>query len=210
VTCGSRRAGRVDPLRPLRGSPWPLGPTLPAPIAARRDPVRGPARSTLPWRGDLYERRFAREFARYVGTRHCVPTDHGSSALVIALESLGLNPGDQVLVPALTWIASATAVLRPGLVPVLVDVDPATGCIGPEALGATPDARAAIVVHWACGMADVPAISAVADGRSVTVIEDAAQAHGARWLGHSAGSRGRLGCFSMQHAKAVVSVVRSS
>jgi dTDP-4-amino-4,6-dideoxygalactose transaminase len=156
-----------------------------------------------PRRGELAERRFARLFADYVGARHCVPTDHGSSALVIALESLGLEHGRSVLVPALTWVASATAVLRAGLVPVLVDVDPATGCVTPATLAAEADADAGavVVVHWACAMADVPSITAFATGRDMAVIEDAAQAHGATWTGRGAGSMGRLGCFSMQHSK---------
>lgn len=154
-----------------------------------------------PLGSELFERRFARAFADYVGVEHCVPVDHGSSALVVALESLGFNYGDPVLVPALTWAASASAVLRAGLVPVLVDVDPHTGCIGPENLVLDLGARAVIVVHWACAMADVPAISAVADDHGLVVIEDAAQAHGARWQGQAAGSLGRLGCFSFQHGK---------
>lgn len=152
-----------------------------------------------PYRGELQERRFAEAFAAYTGTRHCVPTDHGSSALVIALESLGLDYGDPVLVPALTWTASASAVFRAGLVPVLADVAPATGCMDAAAVAAEDDIAAVIVVHWACTMADVPAITKAANG--VHVIEDAAQAHGARWAGRSAGSLGTMGCFSMQHSK---------
>jgi L-glutamine:2-deoxy-scyllo-inosose/3-amino-2,3-dideoxy-scyllo-inosose aminotransferase len=158
-----------------------------------------------PYRGELAERRFAARFAEYTGARHCVPTDHGSSALVIALESLGLRSGALVLVPALTWTASATAVLRAGLVPVLVDVDPWTGCITPDTLDLNVGAQAVIAVHWACSMADVPALSRVAAARGMSVIEDAAQAHGARWQGRSAGTLGRLGCFSMQHGKVLTS-----
>lgn len=154
-----------------------------------------------PRRGDLFERRFAQMFADYVGTRHCVPVDHGSSALVIALEALGLEFGAQVLVPALTWTASATAVLRAGLVPVLADVDPGTGCLAPDALAQAADIRAVIVVHWASAMADMPAIVAAAAGRDLQIIEDCAQAHGAQWLGRPAGAYGRLGCFSFQHGK---------
>jgi L-glutamine:2-deoxy-scyllo-inosose/3-amino-2,3-dideoxy-scyllo-inosose aminotransferase len=150
---------------------------------------------------ELFERRFAREFAAYIGASHCVPVDHGSSALVIALEALGLDHGDRVLVPALTWTASATAALRAGLVPVLTDVDATTGSMSPADLDLTVDARAAIVVHWSCAMADVPAVLAVAEPNGIAIIEDCAQSHGAEWLGRRAGSMGRLGCFSMQHGK---------
>jgi L-glutamine:2-deoxy-scyllo-inosose/3-amino-2,3-dideoxy-scyllo-inosose aminotransferase len=151
--------------------------------------------------GVLFEREFARKFARYTRTRHCIPVDHGSSALVVALEALGLEYGDRVLVPALTWVASASATFRAGLVPVLVDVDADSGCMGPEAIRLGTGARAAIVVHWACAMADMPAILAAADPLGMAVIEDCAQSHGAEWRGRPAGSQGRLGCFSMQQGK---------
>jgi dTDP-4-amino-4,6-dideoxygalactose transaminase len=154
-----------------------------------------------PLRGGLFERQFARMFADYTGTRRCVPVDHGSSALVVALEALDLEFGEPVLVPALTWVACASAVLRAGLTPVLVDVEPDTGCVGPDALGAVDDARALIAVHWASAMADMPALSSVATSRGVEIIEDCAQAHGARWQDRPAGSFGRLGCFSFQNGK---------
>lgn len=156
---------------------------------------------TSPGNTELFERRFARMFAEYVGIRFCVPIDHGSSALVVALESLGLEYGTTVLVPAITWVATATAVLRAGLVPVLVDVDAETACLSPESIRCDVGARAVIPVHWACAMADIPAIRAVAERAGMTVIEDAAQAHGAEWLGRPAGSLASLGCFSMQHSK---------
>jgi L-glutamine:2-deoxy-scyllo-inosose/3-amino-2,3-dideoxy-scyllo-inosose aminotransferase len=140
-------------------------------------------------------------FAEYTHTRYCVPVDHGSSGLVVALESLGLEFGDRVLVPALTWVASATAALRAGLVPVLVDVDSDTGCVGPNDLDLGVGARAVVVVHWSCAMADVPAIASVAEPRQMAVIEDCAQAHGAAWMDRPAGSQGCLGCFSMQQGK---------
>jgi L-glutamine:2-deoxy-scyllo-inosose/3-amino-2,3-dideoxy-scyllo-inosose aminotransferase len=200
-----RVALAVDGGPPVRtpDRPWPRWP-VPAPAAAGElIRVLNSRRWAIssPHDGDLAEREFAERFARYVGVRHCVPTDHGSSALVIALESLGFDYGDPVLVPALTWTATATAVLRAGLLPVLADVDPRTGCLTAAALRHESDVRAVIAVHWACSMADVPALAAVAATRDIEVVEDAAQAHGARWLGRPAGSIGRLGCFSMQHSK---------
>lgn len=182
---------------------WPAWPVAAPGASSALDAVLHSASwaITSPYRGELQERRFARRFAAYAGTRHCVPTDHGSSALVIALESLGLRHADPVVVPALTWTASATAVLRAGLVPVLADVDPATGCLDASAAVTEPEAGAVIAVHWACGMADVPAIAAAAAPLGAAVIEDAAQAHGARWQGRPAGSLGAAGCFSMQHSK---------
>ncbi|MGW0505192.1 DegT/DnrJ/EryC1/StrS family aminotransferase [Micromonospora sp. NPDC003241] len=197
----------VDGGRPFRppDRPWPRWP-VPAPDAERnlaavlhggRWAISSPTCGDTP----LFERRFAADFARYVGTRHCVPVDHGSSALVVALESLGLDFGDTVLVPALTWTASATAALRAGLVPVLVDVDADTGCIGPDDLDLSVDPRAVVAVHWASNMADIPALDAVTTPRNISIVEDCAQAHGATWQGRQAGSLGRIGCFSFQHGK---------
>lgn len=186
------------------GRPWPRWPA-PTPEAERNllEVLHGQRWTlTAPLsRTESFERRFARMFAEYTGTRHCVPVDHGSSALVVAFESLGLQYGDRVLVPALTWTASATAALRAGLVPVLVDVDPDTGCLAPDNLNFDVDARAAVAVHWSCAMADIPSITAVAEPHGISVIEDCAQSHGAEWQGRKAGSIGRVGCFSMQQGK---------
>jgi dTDP-4-amino-4,6-dideoxygalactose transaminase len=191
------------PVRPTH-RPWPSWP-IPAPAAEKNifDALHSHRWAIASPQGSkLYERRFAEEFARYTGTRHCVPVDHGASALVVALESLGFDYGDVVLVPSLTWTASASAALRAGLVPVLVDVDPVTGCIAPDAVAAAGvDARAVIAVHWGCTMADIPGLMAAATPRGTAVIEDAAQAHGGRWAGRAAGSMGTLGCFSFQHGK---------
>jgi len=101
----------------LRSGRWTIsGPHVPSPLA---------------------EREFARQFAAYNGVRHCVPTANGSSALVIALEALDIGPGDEVIVPVLTWVATAAAVLRVNATPVFVDVDAGTLCL------AVPAARAA-------------------------------------------------------------------
>ncbi len=190
------------PVRPSTRR-WPTWP-VPAPQAEsllREVLHSGRWAITSPEGSELFERRFAREFARYLGVRHCVPVDHGSSALVVAMEVLDVQYGDVVLVPALTWTACATAALRAGLVPLLVDVDRESGCVTPESLDVDVEARAVVAVHWACTMADVPALSAAAAAKRMVVIEDAAQAHGGEWRGRQAGSMGRLGCFSFQNGK---------
>ena len=164
---GARRlSGRLAidggiPVRPVECR-WPEWPTPAGDSSRMLASVLHSGRwaITSPGKGELFERRFARMFAEYVGVRFCIPVDHGSSALVVALESLGLDYGDTVLVPAITWVATATAVLRAGLVPVLADVDAQTGCLPPESVRRGAGARAVIPVHWACAMADVPAISA--------------------------------------------------
>ena len=184
--------------------PWPRWPGA-SPEAERNllEVVHGDRWTlTSPMTGTrLFERRFAALFAEYTGTKHCVPVDHGASALVVALESLQLERGARVLVPALTWVACATAAFRAGLVPVLTDVDPDTGSMSPVDLDLSVQAQAAVVVHWSCAMADVPSLLEIAEPAGITIIEDCAQAHGAEWLGRRAGSIGRLGCYSMQHGK---------
>ncbi|MGW0783282.1 DegT/DnrJ/EryC1/StrS family aminotransferase [Streptomyces sp. NPDC002913] len=204
--------GRAEPLAVDGGTPvrhhsraWPRWPVPAAGAEHLLNEVlhRGRWAISGPGEGELFERRFAARFAEYTGARHCVPTDHGSSALVIALESLGLEQGAPVAVPALTWVACATAVFRAGLVPVLVDVDEHTGCLTPQTLPMDVFPAAILAVHWACAMADVPALTEFAEPRGAVVVEDAAQAPGALWQGRRAGSLGRLGCFSMHHAKAL-------
>lgn len=156
------------------------------------------------WTGaQPYEQILARKFAEFVEVPYCVSTDHGSSSLVIALEALGVGGGDEVIVPVLTWVATATAVLIVNAVPVFVDVDPDSGCLDPRALSAavTERTRAIIVVHLHCRMADMDAIRALATRHRLPVVEDCAQAHGARWGSRPAGSLGEIGAFSMQQGK---------
>ena len=150
------------------------------------------------------ERRFAEAFAAYNGIPYCVSVDHGSSALVIALEALGVGPGDEVIVPAMTWVAPITAVLRVGALPVIVDVDPRSGCITPDAIEAAleiPGVKAAIAVHLACTIADITTIREITGRHGVALIEDCAQAHGARLGADCVGTFGDIGAFSFQAGK---------
>jgi dTDP-4-amino-4,6-dideoxygalactose transaminase len=150
-----------------------------------------------------YERRFAQAFATYVGTPYSVPVCSGSSALVVALEALGVGPGDEVLVPGLTWVACASAVVRAGATPVLVDIDPATLCIDPQAARAaiTERTRAIMVVHLFCSVADLDAFTALSQATGIPLLEDCSQAHGARWRGRRVGSFGTVAPFSFQQTK---------
>ena len=105
----------------------------------------------------------AQKFANYCGTKHCVPVDHGSSALLVGLLALGVQAGDEVIVPGLTWIATASVVARIGAIPVLVDVDPNTLCISSDAVreAISPRTKAIIAVHLYSAMADMDALRAV-------------------------------------------------
>jgi dTDP-4-amino-4,6-dideoxygalactose transaminase len=125
--------------------------------------------------------RFEAEWAAYCGTRHCVGLSDGTAALELALAALGLGPGDEVIVPANTFIATVEAVAAVGAVPVMIDVDPATLLMTGEAVRAACTSRTAavIAVHLYDQPVDMDAIRAVAGPAGIAVIEDAAQAHGA-------------------------------
>jgi L-glutamine:scyllo-inosose aminotransferase len=127
--------------------------------------------------------------------------------LEVALRALELAAGDEVIVPALTWIATAGAPAYLNAVPVFADVDPDTLCIDPRSVEAsiTSKTRAVIAVHLASSMADVDALRAIAEKHKLAFIEDCAHAHGARWKGQAAGSFGDLGSFSFQSSKLLTS-----
>ena len=142
--------------------------------------------------------RFEAEFAAYSEVEHCVGVASGTAALALILESYGIGPGDEVIVPAHTFIASAFAVAHVGATPVLCDVDEATGLIDADAARAAvgPRTAAVIAVHLYGQVCNIAAIEAFAKPRGLLVLEDAAQAHGARYCGHRAGSLGTAGAFS--------------
>jgi len=146
---------------------------------------------------------FEREFAAYCGTRHCVGVASGLSAIELVLRAAGVGPGDEVIVPAYTWVATWLAVTRTGARPVGVDVEGATYNIDPRLLGdAVTERTAAIVpVHLRGEPADMDAIAAVAAAHDLLVIEDAAQAHGARHRGRRTGALGDAGAFSFYPSK---------
>jgi dTDP-4-amino-4,6-dideoxygalactose transaminase len=147
--------------------------------------------------------RFEEEWADYCGTRYCVGVSDGTAAIELSLRALGIGRGDEVIVPANTFIATAAAVVAAGARPVFVDVDPATHLVTAadvrQAIG--PRTAAVIAVHLYGQPADMDAIGAVAASAGIAVIEDAAQAHGATWRGRKAGSLSRAGCFSFYPGK---------
>lgn len=146
---------------------------------------------------------FERDFAAYCGTRHCVGVGSGVSAIELALRAAGIGAGDEVIVPAYTWIATWLAVTRTGARPVGVDVDEATYNIDPGLIEeAISDRTAAIVpVHLRGEPADMDAIGTIAAAADLFVIEDAAQAHGARHRGRRVGGIGHAAAFSFYPTK---------
>lgn len=147
--------------------------------------------------------RFEEEFAAFCGTRYAVGVDSGLSALELSLRAFGIGAGDEVILPAHTFIATAAAVTFAGARPVLVDVDPSTYNIDVSRIEAaiTPRTRAIIPVHLYGLPAEMDAITALADKHGLTVIEDACQAHGATHKGRRTGSLGHAAAFSFYPTK---------
>jgi L-glutamine:scyllo-inosose aminotransferase len=147
--------------------------------------------------------RFATAFAAAHDARHAFAVCNGTIAIEVALKAAGLRPGDEVILPAYTFEASAAPVLRLEAVPVFVDVLPTTWCLDPAAVEAaiTSRTRAILPVHLAMCMADMDALTALAEKHGLVVIEDCAHAHGAKWKNQGAGSLGRAGAFSLQTTK---------
>jgi dTDP-3-amino-3,4,6-trideoxy-alpha-D-glucose transaminase len=146
---------------------------------------------------------FERDFAAYCGAEHCVGVASGLDALQLTLRALGIGPGDEVLVPGYTAVATWMAVSLTGARPVGVDVDPRTFTLDPALLDAalTPRTRALVPVHLCGRPADLGAIGAWAEAHGVLLVEDACQAHGATWEGRRAGSLGAAGAFSFYPTK---------
>ena len=147
--------------------------------------------------------RFEEEFAAYCGTRHCVGVNSGTAAIALALIAAGIGPGDEVIVPAHTFIASALGVTHAGATPVFCDVEAGTGLIDAASAETVVSERTAAVVavHLYGQACDMDALRALADRHGLALIEDAAQAHGARWRDTRVGGFGRAACFSFYPSK---------
>ncbi|MEW6128765.1 MAG: DegT/DnrJ/EryC1/StrS family aminotransferase [Acidobacteriota bacterium] len=150
-----------------------------------------------------YAKAFAERFAERHTARYALCAANGTVTIEIALKACGIRPGDEVIVPAYTFEATAVPVLKLGAIPVFVDVTSANYCLDVEAARAaiTERTRAIIPVHLAMNMADMDAIKDLAHQHDLRVVEDCAHAHGARWRGQGAGSLGDAGSFSMQTSK---------
>jgi len=160
---------------------------------------------TSAWYGNanMYHARFEEAFADYLGVRFAISLPSCTSAIHLSLAALGIGPGDEVIVPEITWIASAAPVNYVGAASVFADVDPASWCLNAESFDAcvTPRTKAVIPVDLYGNMPDMDAILEVAGRQGVAVIEDAAQAIGAEYRGEKAGSFGVTGTFSFHGSK---------
>jgi dTDP-4-amino-4,6-dideoxygalactose transaminase len=168
--------------------------------------IEGSLRETIE-RGDFIMgaavERFEAEFAAYIGTRHALGVGTGLSAIELALRAFDIGPGDDVIAPANTFIATVLAIMAVGARPVFVDMDASTYGIDATAVDAavTSRTRAVVPVHLYGQPVDLDAVAAVARRHSLVVVEDAAQAHGARYRGRRAGSFGHAAAFSFYPSK---------
>jgi dTDP-4-amino-4,6-dideoxygalactose transaminase len=147
--------------------------------------------------------RFEKHFAAYLGARHCVGVNNGTSALHMALLACGVGPGDEVITTPATWISTSWAISYVGAKPVFVDIDPITYTLDPRLVeqAITPRTRAILPVHLYGQAADLESLSRIATAHGLVLIEDAAQAHGATYKGRRVGTFGNASCFSFYPGK---------
>ena len=192
---------------PVRSNPYPSWPSGDdREIDAVADVIRSGDWGGYPEPG-RYGGRFETSFAEYQGAKHGILMSNGTITMEVALKALGIGWGDEVIIPALTFAATAYAPIAAGALPVIVDVTPDTWCIDPDLVEAaiTPKTKAIIPVHLGHHMADMDRIMAIATHHGLAVVEDCAHAHGQQWRGTGAGCIGDFGSFSHQSSKILTS-----
>jgi perosamine synthetase len=149
--------------------------------------------------------KFEREFANYIGMKYGVAVSNGTVALHLALAALGIGPGDEVIVPDLTFVATINAVLYTGARPVIVDIHPEYWCMDPDKVekAITPKTKVIIPVHLYGHPCDMDPIMEIASRNNLYIVEDAAEAHGAEYKGRKVGSFGYISCFSFYGNKII-------
>ncbi len=204
------------PVRSRPFHPWPIS------DAAEEQALLGVLRSGKWWRfafgqgvemaepeqgGRSQVAQFQEAFAAYHGCRYGIAMANGTLSLDLGVRALDFGIGDEVIVPAYTYVASATCMLQNNLVPIFADIDPDTYNLDPDRLEAaiTPRTRAVMVVHFGGQPADMDRLAEIARRRGLVLIEDAAHAHGCEWQHRRAGSFGRFSSFSFQAAKNMTS-----
>lgn len=181
------------PLVDLKAQYKKLKPEIDAAIAAVIDET-----AFVGTKNNRHIEKFEREFAAYGGVEHCIACGNGTDAIEIALKALGVGEGDEVIVPALTWISTSEAVTSVGATPVFVDISRDFYTIDPQKIEEkiTQKTKAIIPVHLYGLPADMDAITAIAKRHNLFVIEDCAQAHGTEYKGKKVGTFGNVGTFS--------------
>ena len=186
---------------PIAGIPWP-------PVSDACAEKLAEVYRSREWSfSDPHQAQFAADFAEYHGARHCLFMANGTVTLQCALAACGVGPGDEVIVPGLTWMATAMAARYLGAKPVFADIEPSTLCLDPDAAAdaITDRTRAIIPVHLYGSMADLERLGRVAEQHGLAMIEDCAHMQGGKWDGRGVGSWGDVGSFSFQQSKTLAS-----
>lgn len=154
----------------------------------------------------LYVDEFERRFSVYTGMRYCLATNNCTAAIHLALCGLGIGPGDEVIIPDITWVASASPVCYVGATPVFADIDGTSWCLSAESFerAITKKTKAVVVVGLYGNMPDMDAIRVVAEQHNIPIIEDAAESIGAVYKGKKAGTCGTVGVYSFNGTKLIV------
>jgi dTDP-4-amino-4,6-dideoxygalactose transaminase len=147
--------------------------------------------------------QFENDFAKFHGAKHGIAVTNGTAALEVTMSALGIGPGDEVILPDFTFVATASAVLYAGALPIMVDVSPETYCIDVSLAAAaiTERTKAIIAVHMGGHPADLDALVALTQQKGIALIEDSAHAHASEWKGRRIGTHGAAGTFSFQSSK---------
>ncbi|HUV89552.1 MAG TPA: DegT/DnrJ/EryC1/StrS family aminotransferase [Anaerolineae bacterium] len=189
--------------KPVRTEPYPDWPVYDErDVAAVTAVVKSGHWGGYPYPGPQTA-EFARRFAELQGGGHAVVMANGTVTMEVALRAADVGWGDEVIIPAYTFQATAAAPMAAGAIPVIVDIDPQNYCLDPQAVevAITPKTKAIIPVHLGAQMADMDALMQIAERHNLIVVEDCAHAHGARWRGQGAGTLGHFGSFSLQSSK---------
>lgn len=193
------------PLCPDEWPRWPI--TLPEDIAAVDEVLKSGDWYRYNADGESSVDVFEKQWARALNVPYCQATSSGTSALITALASLGLGPGDEVLVPPYTFIATVNAVLIHHALPVFVDSDPATAQIDPAKIEEriNENTRCVMPVHLGGASCDIEHVLEIAKRKQLAVIEDSCQTHTGEWKGKRLGTFGDAGCYSFQNSKNLTS-----
>jgi dTDP-4-amino-4,6-dideoxygalactose transaminase len=188
---------------PIRNEPYPQWPVFDQrDLDAVSEVIRSGQWGGFPYPGPK-TKEFIQQFTQMQGGGHAVLMMNGTVTMEVAMRAANIGWGDEVIVPALTFQATAAAPMAAGAIPVIVDIDPGNYCIDPARVeeAITPRTRAIFVVHLGAQMADMDAILEIAERHKLLVVEDCAHAHGAKWRDKGAGTIGDFGSFSLQSSK---------
>jgi len=187
--------------KPVKDSPFPQWPVY---DERERQALLDVLESRVWWRTPgTRTLQFEQDFAAYQQAKYSIAVTNGTAALEVSLAALSIGPGDEVIVPDFTFVATASAVLFAGAMPVLVDVDPNTYCIDPDQAERAINERtkAIIAVHMGGHPADLDRLTEIAARHNLLLVEDSSHAHGSEWKGRRVGAIGDIGTFSFQQSK---------